>query len=442
MKKLLVGAASISVLLSAMPVSAAENVSTVKSTSIIVATDRHETSDQSIENPLAKTNNLSNILALVKNSDAPQPAAVLLAGDNVGNPDFAFSISEIQDEITFALGDEVDISFSYGSHDKYCKEGYDAFLTGSKKMDGYYLYGISYSQMQYATQEEFQEAYDENVEKSRKQELDITDPNGVCATEASQKFIQWVDSLQDNRPIIVSSHVPLHYLRNDNLGGRIWTDALNYASESHDVIFIWGHNHTLEENMDKGSSMMSSYEDRDYYLAIPGDIIKIQNDDVLYMYDDEGNIVTDDRGNASKLYSGDDVEIQFTYMNAGYLKLGYCSEITFIDNESDGIYDHMSIQRFSLNLESNVTDMTDFGTTGHASPYNMNLNFATTVLPLKVEVSPSHVLPLEADASLSPISPETSDNNYKIFIYLIIFMCGNTILIANVRHARKVRNNM
>ena len=89
-------------------------------------------------------------------------------------------------------------------------DGYSAYLSGPVALDGYYLYGISYAQMLYAT--------DEQTAAAEYSYLDIDDANGISAKTASANFLSWVDSLEDSLPIIVMSHVPMHVNRNDNLG--------------------------------------------------------------------------------------------------------------------------------------------------------------------------------------------------------------------------------
>lgn len=77
------------------------------------------------------------------------------------------------------------------------------------------------------------------------------------AKSAAEKFIKWVNSLKDNKPIIVLCHIPIQGLRGDNKGSYIWNDALNYAATGNhenknnkrikrEVLFLHGHNHTID----------------------------------------------------------------------------------------------------------------------------------------------------------------------------------------------------
>lgn len=114
----------------------------------------------------------------------------------------------------------------------------------------YYVYGVSFASM-----------YSRNDES-----------NGDH--EGPKRFKEWVDTTDPSVPIIVASHVPLHYRRGDDVGAVAWSKALNYAatgSESvqsgqtikRNVIFLHGHNHTSE-----GTS--NPYE---YYLPVGSKMI-------------------------------------------------------------------------------------------------------------------------------------------------------------------------
>ena len=149
--------------------------------------------------------------------------------------------------------------------------------------------------------------------------------------------------------------MPLHAHRHDNVGAQTWFNALSEASLRRDIIFLWGHNHTLEERGSVpppgGNSADNPLLDRDYYLLVPGETLTVQTavDSV-----------------------GVDMRLNFTYMNAGYLKLGYGSVITFTDSGRHGRYDRMRIQRFSINEADTLAGV--FGNTGKKNPYETPLS--------------------------------------------------------------------
>jgi hypothetical protein len=62
------------------------------------------------------------------------------------------------------------------------------------------------------------------------------------------------------------------------------------------------------------------------------------------------------------------VTINFTYMNAGYITLGYGSLLTFTDVDTDGMYDELTVQRYSTTGKDDT-----FGNTGIGSPYTIVL---------------------------------------------------------------------
>jgi hypothetical protein len=168
----------------------------------------------------------------------------------------------------------------------------------------------------------------------------VTDPFGASAESAAASFTSWVSTLSNHEPIVVMSHVPMHAHRGDNPGGIYWFEALSRAAETHDIIFFFGHNHSLEE---RGDSL-----DQNFYLLTAGDSISIQ-----------GN----------QLQGVQRRQLGFTYANAGYLKLGWSTLVTFSDTDGNGLYDQAQLRRF--NVLGN--DESFFGLTGKRNPYTLKL---------------------------------------------------------------------
>ena len=103
-------------------------------------------------------------------------------------------------------------------------------------------------------------------------------------TSAVNAFTAWAATVTDMTiPVFICSHMPMHDRRDDNKGANNWLTAINAASEGRNVVFFWGHNHTSESSADTNA----------YHVAPGGSITP------------EGGIST---------------KINFTYMNAGYLK--------------------------------------------------------------------------------------------------------------------------
>ena len=339
-----------------------------KTTSLFVASDRHEAGNG---------NNLAAAIQKVANRNGiVTPSVVLLGGDYVGcGPDAGdtgqptFTLADLRSEIFSSLDpNKTEVFFTYGSHDRNCTDGYSAFFSGPYRCDGYYIYGISYAQMAYATDSLTRAAvalYDEqgdNIPGNNPPPanndstmpmpqqpsgglrayngIDIADPYGISAESASARFAAWADTLSGHGPIIVMSHVPIHASRNDNPGGLRWFNTLSRAAQKHDIILLFGHNHTLEE---RGNS-----SDLGMYLLAPGDSITVQGDSVQGVQCQQ---------------------LPFTYANAGYLKLGWCTLITFNDTDADGHPDYLQLRRFSA-----IGDKaTLFGSTDKPNPWLITL---------------------------------------------------------------------
>ncbi len=375
MKKILIAAFASALIVStgALPAFAADKGT---STSVFVATDRHSYYDSDGYLDIAHGNYLTDILELIQSDDTiTQPTVGIIGGDLVGSGKDvmldsdgnkwagqpAFFIDDVNDEFRTVYGNSFKTYYTFGSHDNHCASPYeDTFLSGPAKEDGYYIYGITYSQMVNATEEQAIEAVKNNEVYDT---VDLGDKNGMSAEIASANFSEWVNSLDDNKPIIVMTHVPMHVHHNDNFGATTWNAALQEAAKTHDIIVLWGHNHSLETSR-------GDLTDRDYYLVPKGSTMEIQG----FEYDGSLN---------------EEVELAYTYCNAGYITMGYGSLLTFDDDQSDGKYDTLTINRYTLNLtlynlttgevlegcdgsgEAGLLDT--FGTTGIACPYSLEL---------------------------------------------------------------------
>ena len=344
-----------------------------KSSSLFVASDRHE---------MGEGNNLPAILKEVSDKAEVPPQVVLLGGDYVGGGRIMtpeFPIQDLYDEIYSVFNPPTcDALFTYGSHDNCCTDGYSAFFSGPHRCDGYYIYGITYVQMVCATDADtnaaialrsqrllmgtaFEEFKDDDIliAQNGYNAIDIADRFGKSAESASASFLEWANSLSDNAPIVVMSHVPLHANRHDNYGGLIWFEALSKVAEKHDIIFLWGHNHTIEEKAkDYTDREDAKLMDRFFYLLTPADMLT-PGDHI----DIQGDAQT---GVVSK-------RINFTYANAGYIKLGYGTVITFSDSHSSGSYDQVTFHRYGID---SISAETEIGFTGKKNPYTYSLTIA------------------------------------------------------------------
>ena len=339
-----------------------------RTTSLFTASDRHE---------MGSGNNLPSILKAAVTQSGISPGVVLLGGDYVGGGKVMtpeFPISDLYSEVYSVLEPPTcDTLFTYGSHDACCTDGYSAFFSGPRRCDGYYIYGISYVQVACATDEDaaaavslhnsllrsgqdFSDFEDDDIllEKSGYAGIDIVDRYGKSAESASASFLKWVDSLDDNQPIVVMSHMPLHYNRGDNYGGQIWYKALSKAAQTHDVLFLWGHNHTIEEKAsDYSDRSDAELADRFKYLLTPSDFLT-PGDPMVIQCASKGETA--------------EVRLNFSYANAGYIKLGYGTMITFSGDSSS--FDSMTLHRYAA---ENVEKETEIGFTGKSNPFTVPL---------------------------------------------------------------------
>ena len=201
-----------------------------------------------------------------------------------------------------------------------------------------YVYGISFSQMIHDT--------DRQATSGKYRGKDLADERGLSALSASERFLSWEKSLDDHLLIIVMSHVPLHAHRGDNYGAWTWMQALNAAAEEHDVVFLWGHNHTIESRKDDRET------ERAYYLRLPGEKLTIQSWEI----DDQGNdtgtriITTEADGETRELVKRTET-LRFVYLNAGYITNGVGTVLSFRDGQ-------MTVKRYSLNEEESAEPWT------------------------------------------------------------------------------------
>lgn len=253
--------------------------------SVFVATDRHEETNY-LKSTVTQANNY------VASTYNVTVAKVVHGGDLVNNSNSG-SLSSINGEFLSVLTHLTnnDIYYTWGSHDaNVSSSGTNGYLVSSgvvnRDMEGAvdlggqaWLWGIDYNEM----------------------------TNASTATSGAAVFTAWVESLasDDVRPIIIMSHVPMHYRRGDNYGATAWLTAINAAAANRDIIFLWGHNHTG-----------SNQNDSDHAYVPVGGSLTPENSTSGGGGSGPQNSTSTDKG------AGTAVTIQFTYMNAGYLKSG------------------------------------------------------------------------------------------------------------------------
>ena len=214
-----------------------------------------------------KDKNLKNILMKIK-EDKKNIELVSFLGDYQNWPlEEGLSNKGIEEanQITQTIFTNVNTIFISGNHDYKDFEKDSSYYTSSGLYEykSYYLYLINYNDY-------FNYDY-------------IT--NNLAYS---------LENLNKNKPIIVLSHMPLHYsVRNDNFYSHYIFDILNEYSKEYDIIYLFGHNHSLGYDNDIGGSI----------------VYKTIDDNIKIKYSDE-NI--------------QNKKLNFTYMNAGYV--GYYND--------------------------------------------------------------------------------------------------------------------
>ena len=142
------------------------------------------------------------------------------------------------------------------------------------------------------------------------------------------------------------SHVPLHAHRGDNCGAWTWMQALNAAAEEHDVVFLWGHNHTTESRKDGRDT------ERAHYLCLPGEKLTVQSWELDAQGHETGaRIIPAEAGGETRELVTRTETLRFVYLNAGYITNGVGTVLSFRDGQ-------MTVKRYSLNDEEYVEPWT------------------------------------------------------------------------------------
>lgn len=122
------------------------------------------------------------------------------------------------------------------------------------------------------------------------------------SAERLSACLQGLIEAGDDRPVFIASHVPLHYTgwtssfkdRGDNLYASYVFDAVNEAAQTLDIVFLVGHNHAVGWDSYLGGGCL--------YLGIG---------DTMIVADHSGG------GTVTDTYTAN--ELNFTYLNYGYI---------------------------------------------------------------------------------------------------------------------------
>ena len=162
--------------------------------------------------------------------------------------------------------------------------------------------------------------------------------------KAAQKLGDYLEgciTAGETRPIFIMVHLPLHfsgrtsslYGNGDNLYSSYLFDVINTAAEDLDIVYLYGHNHSKGwDNYIGGSRVFKR----------PGDTILIPD-------------LTKKSGSTTDSYTKE--ELNFTYMNAGYI--GYFHDATAADELTATVCriydDKLVLSRYSEDAPSTST---------------------------------------------------------------------------------------
>lgn len=206
----------------------------------------------------------------------------LLVGDNVEGVE-AYKLKDVSSYLTKGLNglNKKDIYYAFGSHDESADiSDTNGFVRGGIDLGDFYLYGIDFYEM-----------------------TDYSD-----GEDGIRIFNDWLDTINNDKPIIILSHVPLHKRRGDNHAATLWMNRINEVAEDFDILFFWGHNHTNETNLD---------DELDFKR--PGSMIQTEGDDF-------------------------ETEINFYYINAGYIRRGV-SVILILNSDVNWTYRPLYLEK-------------------------------------------------------------------------------------------------
>jgi hypothetical protein len=162
-------------------------------------------------------------------------------------------------------------------------------------------------------------------------------------SSASTVLDSYLASYADGKAIFVISHVPLHSTRSgiDQSAAADIFDTLQYYSETLDIVFLWGHNHSS-----------SSYDVNVDYVALPGERVN-------KAYPTTGtNLIG---------YVANEV-LNFTYLNAGYVDATSSSTVITVDGDT------IDINRFGNKPESVTVDRINTVPTSELSAIGVTAN--------------------------------------------------------------------
>ena len=225
-------------------------------------------------------NKFAEVLTVMRDDGMPQPDSLLVGGDFTRVlPDYATpGIIQLRENYknVYDGGDPDSVICIQGNHDLRVPGFYP---TGMYDMGKYCLYLINEDQF----------PWKQSARKNAEQTVTGT-------AQGLKAALDGMIIADDMRPVIVMTHVPLHFTTRNDYGDNAYAsyvfDVLNKAAEKLDIIFLFGHNH---------SGAYDDYIGGSVNFLAPGDVIRIPT--------------AENRGENG--YTEE--TLRFTYTNCGYI---------------------------------------------------------------------------------------------------------------------------
>ena len=198
--------------------------------------------------------------------------------------------------------------------------------------------------------------------------------------ETASKLSASLDKLtaaKDTRPVIVLTHVPLHFTRRASYGDNLYSsyifDILNRAGEKLDIIFLFGHNHSDDYDDYIGGSV--NYLARGETILIPSPENRGENgfteETLNFTYTNCGYIGYSGNGNT---------DTSTNALTLGVIRL-FADKIEILKYSEDGYFRGDEIERVNPASQSDMTVKTTSANLEYKNPEFRKIEF-TILVPI------------------------------------------------------------
>ena len=184
----------------------------------------------------------------------------------------------------------------------------------------------------------------------------------------------------DRRPVIVLTHVPLHFTRRASFGDNLYSsyifDVLNRAGEKLDIIFLFGHNHSDDYDDYIGGSV--NYIARGETIRIPSPENRGENgyteETLNFTYTNCGYIGYSGNGNSDS---------STNLLTLGVIRL-FADRIEILKYSETGYYRGDDIERINPATQGDTAAVTTSANLEYNNPEFRKIEFAILVPILRL----------------------------------------------------------